>query len=150
MNDIAGAILNAVGEQRDEFLGFLEELVVHESPSLVPESQEPIFELIGEALDEIGYEIRRIPGNESGGQLLAAPSGRDFGGVDLTASTPDSVFLSPVQLLIGHCDTVWPIGTLKKMPVRIDDSIMGGPGVFDMKAGSVSYTHLTLPTILLV
>ena len=135
MNDIAGAILNAVGEQRDEFLGFLEELVVHESPSLVPEAQEPIFELIGEALDEIGYEIRRIPGNESGGQLLAAPSGRDFGGVDLTASTPDSVSLSPVQLLIGHCDTVWPIGTLKKMPVRIDDSIMRGPGVFDMKAG---------------
>jgi len=135
MNDTAGAILNAVGEQRDEFLGFLEELVVHESPSLVPEAQEPIFELIGEALDEIGYEIRRIPGNESGGQLLAAPSGRDFGGVDLTASTPDSVSLSPVQLLIGHCDTVWPIGTLKKMPVRIDDSIMRGPGVFDMKAG---------------
>ncbi len=66
MNDIAGAILNAVGKQRDEFLGFLEKLVVHESPSIVPESQEPIFELIGEALDEIGYEIRRIPGNESG------------------------------------------------------------------------------------
>ncbi|SVC42393.1 uncharacterized protein METZ01_LOCUS295247, partial [marine metagenome] len=60
-------------------MSFLEKLVVHESPSLVPKSQEPIFELIGEALDEIGYEIRRIPGNESGGQLLAAPSGSDFG-----------------------------------------------------------------------
>jgi|TARA_B100001750_G_scaffold173797_1_gene142005 glutamate carboxypeptidase len=146
MNDIAGAILNAVGKQRDEFLGFLEKLVVHESPSIVPESQEPIFELIGEALDEIGYEIRRIPGNESGGQLLAAPSGRDFGGVDLTDSTPDSVSLSPVQLLIGHCDTVWPIGTLKKMPVRIDDSVMRGPGVFDMKAG-LAQTIFALQTL---
>jgi glutamate carboxypeptidase len=146
MNDIAGAILNAVGEQRDEFLGFLEKLVVHESPSLVPESQEPIFELIGEALDEIGYEIRRIPGNESGGQLLAAPSGSDFGGVDLVASTPDSGSLGPVQLLIGHCDTVWPIGTLKKMPVRIDDSIMRGPGVFDMKAG-LAQTIFALQTL---
>ena len=146
MNDIAGAILNAVGEQRDEFLGFLEKLVVHESPSLVPESQEPIFELIGEALDEIGYEIRRIPGNESGGQLLAAPSGSDFGGVDLAASAPDSGSFSPVQLLIGHCDTVWPIGTLKKMPVQIDDSIMRGPGVFDMKAG-LAQTIFALQTL---
>ena len=146
MSDIAGAILNAVREQRDEFLGFLEKLVVHESPSLVPESQEPIFELIGEALDGIGYETRRIPGNESGGQLLAAPSGSDFGGVDLVASTPDSGSLGPVQLLIGHCDTVWPIGTLKKMPVRIDDSIMRGPGVFDMKAG-LAQTIFALQTL---
>lgn len=146
MSDIAAAILNAVRAQRDEFLDFLEKLVVHESPSLVPESQEPIFELIGEALDEIGYEIRRIPGNESGGQLLAAPSGSDFGGVDLVASTPDSGSLGPVQLLIGHCDTVWPIGTLKKMPVRIDDSIMRGPGVFDMKAG-LAQTIFALQTL---
>ncbi len=146
MNDIAGAILNAVGEQRDEFLSFLEKLVVHESPSLVPKSQEPIFELIGEALDEIGYEIRRIPGNESGGQLLAAPSGSDFGGVDLAASAPDGGSFSPVQLLMGHCDTVWPIGTLKKMPVQIDDSIMRGPGVFDMKAG-LAQTVFALQTL---
>tara|TARA_B100000586_G_scaffold268929_1_gene246533 strand:- start:230 stop:1486 length:1257 start_codon:yes stop_codon:yes gene_type:complete len=146
MNDIAGAILNAVGEQRDEFLSFLEKLVVHESPSLVPKSQEPIFELIGEALDEIGYEIRRIPGNESGGQLLAAPSGSDFGGVDLAASAPDDGSFSPVQLLMGHCDTVWPIGTLKKMPVQIDDSIMRGPGVFDMKAG-LAQTVFALQTL---
>ena len=146
MSDIAAAILNAVRAQRDEFLDFLEKLVVHESPSLVPEAQEPIFELIAEALDAIGYEIRRISGNESGGQLLAAPSGSDFGGVDLVASTPDSGSLGPVQLLIGHCDTVWPIGTLKKMPVRIDDSIMRGPGVFDMKAG-LAQTIFALQTL---
>ena len=146
MSDIAAAILNAVRAQRDEFLDFLEKLVVHESPSLVPESQEPIFELIAEALDAIGYEIRRISGNESGGQLLAAPSGSDFGGVDLVASTPDSGYLGPVQLLVGHGDTVWPIGTLKKMPVRIDDSIMRGPGVFDMKAG-LAQTIFALQTL---
>ena len=146
MSDIAAAILNAVRAQRDEFLDFLEKLVVHESPSLVPEAQEPIFELIAEALDAIGYEIRRISGNESGGQLLAAPSGSDFGGVDLVASTPDSGSLGPVQLLIGHCDTVWPIGTLKKMPVQIDDLIMRGPGVFDMKAG-LAQTVFALQTL---
>lgn len=137
MSDTPGAVLDAVGAQRDEMLAFLEKLVVHESPSLVPESQAPIFDLIEETLDEIGYEARRLPGDESGGQLLAAPRGSDFGGVDfdLDAPAPASGASAPVQLLIGHCDTVWPIGTLKDMPVQIDDSIMRGPGVFDMKGG---------------
>jgi glutamate carboxypeptidase len=40
-------------------------------------------------------------------------------------------------LLIGHCDTVWPIGTLGAMPVRIEDETLFGPGVFDMKGGLV-------------
>ncbi len=139
MSDTPGAVFGAVLAQRDEMLAFLEKLVVHESPSSVPESQAPIFDLIEETLDEIGYEARRFPGDASGGQLLAAPRGEDFGGVDLDleldAPTPASGASAPLQLLIGHCDTVWPIGTLKEMPLQIDDSIMRGPGVFDMKAG---------------
>lgn len=137
MSDTPTAVLNAVRAQRDEMLAFLEKLVLHESPTSVPESQAPIFDLIEEKLDEIGYETRRLPGAESGGQLLAAPRGRDFGGVDFNfdAAVPASGASAPVQLLIGHCDTVWPIGTLKEMPLQIDDSIMRGPGVFDMKAG---------------
>ncbi len=139
MSDISAAVLDAVRAQRDEMLAFLEKLVACESPSSVPESQAPIFDLIEEKLDEIGYEARRLPGDESGGQLLAAPRGEDFGGVDLDfdldAAAPAGGAAVPVQLLIGHCDTVWPIGTLKEMPLQIDDSIMRGPGVFDMKAG---------------
>jgi len=42
-----------------------------------------------------------------------------------------------VQLLVGHCDTVWPIGTLKEMPIRLKDGKLHGPGVYDMKAGLV-------------
>jgi glutamate carboxypeptidase len=42
-----------------------------------------------------------------------------------------------VQVLLGHCDTVWPIGTLESMPVSIQDGVMRGPGVYDMKAGLV-------------
>jgi glutamate carboxypeptidase len=40
-------------------------------------------------------------------------------------------------LLLGHLDTVWPIGTLKKMPWREADGRYWGPGVLDMKAGVV-------------
>jgi glutamate carboxypeptidase len=38
-------------------------------------------------------------------------------------------------LLLGHFDTVWPIGQISRMPLREDDGKLYGPGVFDMKAG---------------
>lgn len=40
----------------------------------------------------------------------------------------------PVMLL-GHLDTVWPLGTLKQMPCRVGDGRLWGPGTLDMKAG---------------
>lgn len=40
-------------------------------------------------------------------------------------------------LLLGHLDTVWPLGTLAKMPLRESDGKLYGPGVLDMKAGVV-------------
>jgi glutamate carboxypeptidase len=40
-------------------------------------------------------------------------------------------------LLLGHLDTVWPMGTLKKMPWREAEGKLWGPGVLDMKAGAV-------------
>jgi glutamate carboxypeptidase len=38
-------------------------------------------------------------------------------------------------LLLGHLDTVWPVGTLKTMPCRIGEGRLWGPGTLDMKAG---------------
>lgn len=43
----------------------------------------------------------------------------------------------PRLLLLGHLDTVWPMGTLDRLPCQVDDDRMTGPGVFDMKAGVV-------------
>lgn len=40
-------------------------------------------------------------------------------------------------LLLGHLDTVWPIGTLKSMPWRVSAGKIYGPGVLDMKCGVV-------------
>jgi len=45
---------------------------------------------------------------------------------------------APGQLLVlGHMDTVYPLGTLAKMPLRISGGRVWGPGTFDMKAGLV-------------
>jgi glutamate carboxypeptidase len=38
-------------------------------------------------------------------------------------------------LLLGHLDTVWPMGTLKSMPCRNSGGRLSGPGTLDMKAG---------------
>lgn len=95
----------------------------HESPTLEPERQEAIFDQLTEGLALAGLETRRYEGDVSGGVLLAMPRHRDRG--------------RPYQLLLGHTDTVWPVGTLEEMPVVVEDGVMRGPGVFDMKGGLV-------------
>jgi glutamate carboxypeptidase len=44
-------------------------------------------------------------------------------------------------LLVGHLDTVWPLGTLAELPFAVRDGRATGPGVFDMKAGLVQGLH---------
>lgn len=41
----------------------------------------------------------------------------------------------PPIMMLGHIDTVWPIGTLKSMPCRVAEGRLWGPGTLDMKAG---------------
>lgn len=38
-------------------------------------------------------------------------------------------------LLLGHFDTVWPVGQIDRMPLTRDGDRLSGPGVLDMKAG---------------
>lgn len=57
----------------------------------------------------------------------------DHGGKPVLRWGPDR----PRVLLLGHLDTVWPIGTLARIPWAIDGDRMRGPGVFDMKSGVV-------------
>lgn len=106
---------------REAMIDFLAELVRLESPSDAPQAQQPVFFCLEEALQDIGYAVTLLPGQATGGQLYARPPER----------SPET----PVQLLVGHCDTVWPMGTLSEMPVKIEEGRMRGPGVYDMKGG---------------
>lgn len=48
-------------------------------------------------------------------------------------------------LVLGHIDTVWPIGTLKSMPCRVADGRLCGPGTLDMKAGvAMAFTAIEM------
>jgi glutamate carboxypeptidase len=48
-------------------------------------------------------------------------------------------------LLLGHLDTVWPVGTLATMPCRIRNGRLWGPGTLDMKVGvAIAFTAIEL------
>lgn len=44
-------------------------------------------------------------------------------------------------LVVTHHDTVWPIGTLARLPFAVSDGLLTGPGCFDMKAGLAMAFH---------
>ncbi|NOT58105.1 MAG: M20 family metallopeptidase [Deltaproteobacteria bacterium] len=110
-----------------DMVALVQQFVTHESPSTVPESQQPVLQLLTETLQQCGYDVQRIPGRQTGGHVLARPHQR---------RRPQ-----PMQLLLGHCDTVWPVGTLKDMPLELGEGILRGPGVYDMKAGLVQMLY---------
>ncbi len=58
-------------------------------------------------------------------------------------------FGTPKVLLLGHHDTVWPMGSLATHPWSLEDGVARGPGVFDMKAGLVQMFHAlaSLPSL---
>lgn len=47
----------------------------------------------------------------------------------------------PRVLLLGHHDTVWPVGTLAELPFAVEDGVLRGPGCFDMLVGVVQVVH---------
>jgi glutamate carboxypeptidase len=108
-------------------VALLRDLALLESPSLVPESQAPVLDRLSAELTAAGLSVRRLSGRTSGGQLLAR----------LPRDVRRERRGRPLQLLLGHCDTVWPLGTLESMPVEIRDGRLAGPGVYDMKGGLV-------------
>ena len=109
--------------RRQPLTEFLESLARVESPSTQPGAQEEILSIISDILAELGYAQRRLSGRSSGGHLYARPRRRKR--------------RASVQLLLGHCDTVWPLGTLVHMPVEVGNGVIRGPGVYDMKGGLV-------------
>lgn len=119
MAAIAQEVLGYLREQRQVLVGFLERLALAESPSTEPGAQNEVLDILSEALIEIGYAVWRLPGRWSGDHIYARPEGGR----------------APAQLLLGHCDTVWPLGTLDEFPVEVRDDIVKGPGVYDMKGG---------------
>jgi glutamate carboxypeptidase len=119
----AHAVLSWLEEHRQEMVELLEQLARAESPSLDAEAQHGPFRLLASELERVEYAVRAVRDGEAGDHLYARPRRRRRG--------------DPHQLLIGHMDTVWPVGTLAEMPLRLEGGLLFGPGVADMKGGLV-------------
>ena len=119
--NIAKEILAYFKARNDNMVEFLENLIRYESPSSNPKAQKVLLEFLGNKLKSLGYFTNYVPGKKTGGYLYARPLHRDR--------------KKPLQLLLGHCDTVWEKNTLVKMPISKKNSKMTGPGIYDMKAG---------------
>ena len=114
-------IVNYLEENCETMILFLKKLVEFETPSTNATSQIKIINFLKSAFQELNFFVMHMPGKKTGGYLLARPLKR--------------LKNSPIQLLLGHCDTVWETETLLNMPIIRDEIKITGPGIFDMKAG---------------
>lgn len=113
-------LTSAAGELLDFMRDRLRSYADAESPSGSADALAACADLIVAGHTEIGGRVERVPG--PAGDHLVTTWGPDDG---------------PHLLLIGHYDTVWPVGQLASMPYVDDGERIAGPGVFDMKGGLV-------------
>ena len=107
-------------ERQDEMVSTIRELVGIESPSDNKAAVDRLAEVVAGKFAALGGSVRLHRANEFGNHLQV-----DFAG----GSGGKRV------LLLGHYDTVYPLGTVAKMPCRMDGEKLAGPGVLDMKSG---------------
>ncbi|MFL6311176.1 MAG: M20 family metallopeptidase [Terriglobales bacterium] len=115
-------------QHEGEMLSLLRHMVEIESPSDDKAAVDRMGAFLAEAFERLGGEVTFYPQERAGNHLKAELAGGASGGAS------DRADAKPV-LLLGHFDTVWPMGTLEKMPFQIKDGRAFGPGVYDMKAG---------------
>lgn len=107
-------------EHNHEIVELIKELARRESPTGDKLAVDALGAYVADQLREAGGQVTVFPRDEVGDLIYAAWN--------------DTAPGQPI-LLMGHIDTVWPVGTLDRMPLWETDNRLYGPGVLDMKAG---------------
>lgn len=126
------ALLAGARRKQAAMLDLSRKLVLAESPSDQKAAVDACVAIAARVAKKLGGRVR-LHRQKSFGDVLEARFG------------PRAK--SSRILLLGHLDTVWPLGTLKRMPCRISEGRLGGPGILDMKAGvAMAFTALEMLT----
>ena len=120
---MATEIITYLKDNHKPMLALLKEMVAIESPSNNKKALKNVIRFLRKELEQLGFYTLHVSGKNTGGYLYARPLIRKKN--------------TPLQLLIGHCDTVWELQSIKDMPVVQRNGKLSGPGVFDMKAGII-------------
>ncbi len=107
-------------QRRNAMVANIRELVEIESPSDDKAAVDQLSEAVAQKFRALGGAVRVHRANDFGNHLQVDFAGGSSG--------------NPI-LLLGHYDTVYPMGTLRTMPCRADGDKLTGPGVLDMKSG---------------
>lgn len=118
------SLLKSARRREKNLVQLLHALVEVESPSDEKAAVDRCLELAAEAAARLDGRLRRHRRRDAGDILEAK----------FSPEKPTRKSAKPI-LLLGHLDTVWPLGTLREMPFRIANGRAWGPGVYDMKAG---------------
>ncbi len=119
----AAAILAHVESRQQSLHSTLKSLVLTESPTEDRAAVNAAATQVEEIARTLGGRVKRHK-QKAFGDILELRFG------------PRRSTRKPI-LLLGHLDTVWPMGTLAAMPWREEKGRFWGPGVLDMKAGVV-------------
>jgi len=114
-------------KQQRRMVDTIQQMVEIESPSDVKAAVDRLGTVIASRFRELGGKVRIHWAKKAGNHIQVSFPGRRQ--------------QKPV-LLLGHMDTVYPIGTLAKMPFRVSKGRILGPGVLDMKAGVALVFHV--------
>ncbi len=119
-------LLKVCQSELPAMLRCLRQAVEIESPSLSKAHVDRMAHFFAREFRRSRAKVRVLPHASAGSAMLAEFwGGRHYG----QAKKP--------ILLLGHLDTVWDVGTLKRMPFRISKGRACGPGILDMKSGIV-------------
>jgi glutamate carboxypeptidase len=109
-------------------------LVALESPSDCPTAVNQVADFLAQRLHHWTAEVQTHPVAPDTGDLLIA---RYPAHSNQETHSNQEISEPAAIMLLGHLDTVWPLGTIAQRPVKIQADCLYGPGSYDMKGGLI-------------